>query len=138
MRSEANGGVWLQGEELGRRFPGVRQYLWACETMGEGSTRSHALADQARAAGAGRVAGHSVTLSADFEQLGGEFAEDFRSALAQLVWGFVDGEDDSARLKLRAKEKLPFSLELEFDPSRLDWFRRKGWLEERIQHFHIA
>ena len=138
MRREANGGVWLQGDELGRRFRGVRQYLWACETMGAGSTRSDALADQARAAGAGRVAGHSVTLNADFDQLGGPFAEDFRSALAQLIWGFVDGEDDSSRLKLRAREMLPFSLDLDFDPSRLDWFRRKTWLEDRIQHFHIV
>lgn len=106
--------------------------------MGAGSTRSDALADQARAAGAGRVAGHSVTLNADFDQLGGPFAEDFRSALAQLIWGFVDGEDDSSRLKLRAREMLPFSLDLDFDPSRLDWFRRKTWLEDRIQHFHIV
>lgn len=141
MRSERDGGVWLRGDELGQFFTGVRQYLWACETMGSGSARTGALADDARRAGAARVAGHAVTLSADFDQLGGRHAEAFRQSLARLVWGFVDGEDDVLRLRLRAREALPFDLEL--DASRmneddLDWFRRKDWLDDRIANFHVA
>lgn len=140
IRREARGGIWLLGAELGRRFPGSRQYLWACDVMGEGAARILALADEAKSAGARRVAGHSVTLSADFDQLGGPYAEVFRSALAQLVWGFVDGEDNPQKLRLRAREALPLNLELDAWSleSKLDWFRRSQWLHDRISNFHIA
>lgn len=141
IRSERDGAVWMSGTELGEFFRGVRQYLWACETMGSGSARTAALADEARRAGAARVAGHSVTLSADFDEIGGRHAEAFRQSLALLVWGFVDGEDDVLQLRLRAREALPFDLELDASTMReddLDWFRRKDWLDDRIANFHVA
>jgi hypothetical protein len=125
LRAEASGNVWMRGEELGRAFAGARLYLWACDAMGSGSTRApgvSSLGDEARSAGVACVAGHSLKLSADFEQLGGVHAEVFRRSLAELIWGFVDGEDDATALA----------------PSALDWFRRVQWLEDRIAGFHVA
>jgi hypothetical protein len=137
IRREADGGVWMVGQELGRQFPMRRLYLWACDTTGEGATRRLALADQARQAGAGPVAGHSVSLRADFDELGGPFAEHFRLALAQLVWGFVDLGDDAQQLQLKARQTFPLEIELDAGP-QLDWFRRSQWLLDRISNFHIA
>ena len=147
LRSEAAGGVWMRGEEVGRRFAGARVYLLACETMGSESTRPQGLeflGDEAQRAGAAVVAGHSLTLDADFERLGGPHAERFRHALAELIWGFLDGENGEQRLKLRAREELQrqdFQLELDagdLATGSLDWFRRVQWLEDRIAGFHIA
>ena len=141
MRSHSGSNIWLRGPELGAHFAGARIYLWACETMGAGSTRSaevSSLGDEAIAAGAAVVAGHSVTLSADFSQIGGRFSEHFRAALGAMIFSFLDGLDDPAELKLRAREELPMEIDLQLPAEGLDWFRASQWLFDRIDNLHIA
>jgi hypothetical protein len=141
LRAHSHGSVWLDGSELGMKFPGARIYAWACWTLGYESVRdpnTAYLGDEAVASGAQAVAGHSIALPANLGAMVGGSAHFFREPVKAMIFGFLEGEDDAAALRERAQEHFPEELLLDVVDGQLDYFRAQQQLSDIIQHFHVS
>lgn len=142
LRSHANGGVWLDGTQLGQRFPGARIYLWACEAAGTDSTRQEGVAyliDEAVHAGANAVAGYGLKASGDLGTYGHPDKPWLRGVLEVLVFGCLRGVNHASQLRIEARSRLSLQTELEWhDGGEAVWFQRQLAIDELVAHFHVA
>ena len=105
LRSHASGAGWADGNRIGATFRNARVYAYACETMGKaGLPDVTALGNQAHRSGVRAFAGHAVFLDVAWQSnLAMKHRDRVIEALCQMVFAFLDGENDANRLRLIAR-----------------------------------
>ena len=105
LRAHAGGGQWADGEKLGEIFQHSRVYAYACETMGSrGEPDVEALGNLACRAGVAAFAGHAVFVDIGWQQsLASAYRERVTEAVSQMIFAFLDGENDADQLRLIAR-----------------------------------
>lgn len=142
FRSEAAGAPWATPEQIGRMFQDARVYAYACETMGRGGKVDlAALGHEAQRQGVAAFAGHTVFFDGGWEQnVLAASLDAVRRAVAGVIHAFLDGEDDTAKLKLLAWESfdlLETGIVLD-DPTALSAFVVPTALHLAFDHLVVA
>jgi len=142
LRSYATGAAWADSERLGTTFKDARVYAYACETMGAGGVPDvEALGNLAHRAGVKAFAGHAVFVDAGWQQsLAAAHRDRVTQALSEMIFAFLDGEDDAGRLKLRARGSFNlFTAGIPLDvQAGLEAFQLPIAIDLAVEHLFVA
>ena len=142
LRSHAAGAKWADGEILGQIFKDARVYAYACDTMGaRGIPDVQALGNLAHRAGVRAFAGHAIFVDAGWPQsLSAGHRDRVIAGLSQMIFAFLDGEDDAARLKLVARGSFNiFTAGIPLDLSGgLETFQIPIAIDLAVEHLFVA
>ncbi len=113
-------------------FAGARVFAWACDTVGEGGTRTQGIAhlgDEAVNAGLAGFAGFSVAVPSDLEYEFAQQAEHVRRTVHGMALDFFAGRPiDEIRLNARASFAEALTLVISQQPAFYDI----------INNFHVV
>jgi hypothetical protein len=108
LRATNDGPAWATPEQFASIFKNSRVYTYACNTIGShfNENSSDSFGHRAIRSGVRVFAGHCVWATASLAGVSQVHRDAIRKALADVFDSFLDGENDGAKLRLRAEESF--------------------------------